>query len=86
MVRTMKPFLVLVLLLAGRCLAASYYVSPTGLDTNNGTSTATPWLTLAHVNAHTFVGRRCDLSAKRGNVERAVDSAIVGDEWESDFV
>ena len=54
MVRTMKPFLVLVLLLAGRCLAASYYVSPTGLDTNNGTSAATPWLTLAHVNAHTF--------------------------------
>lgn len=39
---------------AAPCLATNYYVSPTGLDTNNGTSTATPWLTLAHVNARSF--------------------------------
>ncbi len=53
----MKSFLVLGLLLAAAaapCLATTYYVSPGGLDTNNGTSTATPWLTLAHVNAHPF--------------------------------
>src|SRR5579864_4548532 len=39
---------------AGPCLAANYYVSPSGLDANNGTSTATPWLTLAHVNGRSF--------------------------------
>lgn len=52
----MKSFHIVLLLAAaaGPCLAANYYVSPNGLDTNNGTSTATPWLTLAHVNAHTF--------------------------------
>lgn len=47
--------LLLILLLATQCVAAtSYYVSPTGLDSNSGTSLATPWLTLAHVNAHSF--------------------------------
>src|SRR5579859_7166560 len=45
----------LMLLLATQCVAAtSYYVSPTGLDSNSGTSPATAWATLAHVNAHTF--------------------------------
>ena len=42
------------LLLATQCVAANYYVSPTGLDTNAGTTTASAWQTLAHVNAHTF--------------------------------
>jgi hypothetical protein len=47
--------LLFMLLLAARCMAGtSYYVSPTGLDSNNGTSPATPWLTLAHVNARTI--------------------------------
>ncbi len=33
------------------CLkAATYYVSPTGSDTNNGTSQTTPWQTIARVN------------------------------------
>jgi hypothetical protein len=50
----MKRFLILVVLLAMRCVAATYYVSNSGSDSNPGTSTATPWLTLAHVNAHSF--------------------------------
>lgn len=32
----------------------TYYVSPTGVDTNNGTSQSTPWQTLSHVNAFAF--------------------------------
>ena len=35
--------------------AATYYVSPTGSDSNNGTSTSTPWQTITKVNAATFV-------------------------------
>jgi hypothetical protein len=31
--------------------AATYYVSPTGNDSNNGTTQSTPWKTLAKVNA-----------------------------------
>jgi hypothetical protein len=31
-------------------LAATYYVSPTGSDSNNGTSQATPWQSIARVN------------------------------------
>ena len=41
----------------GVCLnagATSYYVSNGGADTNNGTSTATAWRTLAKVNAQAF--------------------------------
>jgi hypothetical protein len=34
--------------------AATYYVSPTGSDSNNGLSTTTPWQTLTKVNGHTF--------------------------------
>jgi Polysaccharide deacetylase len=43
----------------GVCLkagATSYYVSNGGADGNNGTSAATAWRTLAHVNAQTFAG------------------------------
>lgn len=40
---------------AGSATAAHYYVSPTGSDSNNGTSTGTPWQTIAKVNAHTFI-------------------------------
>jgi len=35
--------------------AATYYVSPTGSDTNNGTNTSTPWQTIAKVNSAHFV-------------------------------
>lgn len=34
--------------------AATYYISPTGSDSNSGTSPATPWQTLAKVNGATF--------------------------------
>lgn len=37
--------------------ATTYYVDNcvvTGRDSNNGTAPGTPWLTIAHVNAHTF--------------------------------
>lgn len=43
--------------LLGMCLraeATSYYVSNSGSDLNNGTSTGTPWQTLAKVNAQSF--------------------------------
>ncbi len=38
------------LLGGGLAQATIYYVSPTGSDTNNGTSTSTPWRTIARVN------------------------------------
>lgn len=34
---------------------STYYVSPTGSDSNNGTSSGTPWQTIAKVNAHMCV-------------------------------
>src|ERR1035441_6426889 len=34
--------------------ATTYYVAAAGSDSNNGTSTGTPWQTIAHVNAQTF--------------------------------
>jgi hypothetical protein len=34
--------------------AANYYVSPTGSDSNNGTSTNTPWQTIGQVNRFVF--------------------------------
>jgi len=35
--------------------ATTYYISPSGSDSNNGTSTSTPWQTITKVNAATFV-------------------------------
>jgi hypothetical protein len=35
--------------------ATTYYVSPTGSDSNNGTSTSTPWQTITKVNSAHFV-------------------------------
>jgi hypothetical protein len=40
--------------LEARRLLTTYYVSPTGSDTNPGTSMAQPWQTVAMVNATTF--------------------------------
>ena len=34
--------------------ATHYYVSPTGSDSNNGTSTSTPWMTIGQVNRFVF--------------------------------
>lgn len=42
----------------GRSLAGTgttYYVDPAGNDSNNGTSSATPWQTISKVNAQTFL-------------------------------
>ena len=49
--------LVLILLLSSPAWAATYYVDncvTVGSDSNNGTSTSTPWLTVAKVNAGSF--------------------------------
>lgn len=40
--------MMLVLLLPVQVHAATYYISPAGLDTNSGTTPAAPWLTFAH--------------------------------------
>src|SRR3989339_80138 len=39
---------------ASNAFAATYYVSNTGLDTNNGTTEGTPWQTISKVNSFTF--------------------------------
>ncbi len=45
----------LTLILSAGASATTYYVSfSTGSDTNSGTSAATPWQTIAHVNGQTF--------------------------------
>lgn len=49
-----KSFFVLSLLAAISLHATVYYVSPTGNDAANGTSTSTPWRTIARVNQATF--------------------------------
>ena len=59
--------------------ATSYYVSNGGADGNNGTSAGTAWRTLAHVNAQTF-NPGDTIYLQRGDLEGAVDSAIIGNE------
>lgn len=46
----MRKILLLLLLMAGAapCWATAYFISPTGVDTNNGLSTGAPWLTPNH--------------------------------------
>ena len=45
---------------ASRLDAATYYVSPSGSDSNSGLSTSLPWKTLTKVNGHTFAaGDQC---------------------------
>lgn len=44
-----KLFTILILLAALPCFATDYYVSPSGSDSNNGTSQGTPWKTLSRV-------------------------------------
>jgi hypothetical protein len=50
--RMMRAALAAGILAAGASpvLAVDYYVSPTGNNSNNGTSTSTPWQTIARVN------------------------------------
>ncbi|BBH22100.1 hypothetical protein Back11_34450 [Paenibacillus baekrokdamisoli] len=56
-----------------RTYAATYYVSTSGSDTNNGTSTSTPWKTLTKVSSITFA---------------AGDSILLksGDTWSGQFL
>jgi len=46
--------LLLLILAALPAQATTYYVAAAGSDTNNGTSSGTPWQTIAKVNASTF--------------------------------
>ena len=62
--------MVIIMLLSWSCVAsaATYYVSSsTGSDTNSGTSTASAWQTIAHVNGQTFFPGD-SLLFKRGDV------------------
>lgn len=49
MFESLRILTLALLLLVGTAPAAVYYVSPTGNDSNNGTSQTTPWRTLARV-------------------------------------
>jgi len=54
--RTVALVLSLIVFPISGTMAATYYVdSVAGLDTNNGTSTSTPWKTLTKVNGITFL-------------------------------
>src|SRR5947209_7688114 len=46
----LTAFAALALAAAGHALAATYYVSPSGSDSNAGTSSSAPWRTVGHVN------------------------------------
>ena len=64
----MKRVLTILLLFASTCLyATTYYVTTSGSDEANGTTTSTPWATLAYAEAHaTAVG---DIIAlKKGDI------------------
>ena len=47
-------FLLPLFILALKAYATDYYVSSSGSDTNNGTSTSTPWKTIAKLNSITL--------------------------------
>lgn len=49
-----KGLVLAFLMLLPAVRAATYYVSPAGNDNNNGTSTSTPWRTMANVQAHAW--------------------------------
>src|ERR1017187_7478016 len=53
----MKRLLFIILLCLALCsltYATTYYVANAGSDSNNGTSTGTPWQTISKVNGSTF--------------------------------
>ncbi len=52
--RCLLIFVFLVFLVLPLSAATTYYVDCNGNDSNNGTATETPWLTIAHVNARSF--------------------------------
>ena len=52
---TMTALVALLFIMCATASATTYYVSSsTGNNANNGTSSSTPWQTLAHVNGQTF--------------------------------
>ncbi len=51
-----KGAVLIMFILAGQSIAATRYVSPTGADSNNGSSAATAWKTINKVNQATSAG------------------------------
>jgi len=67
----MKSFLstLLLLIIFSQCLPAkTYYVAASGSDNNNGTSTSTPWKTLAKVSSYTGFVAGDQVLFNRGDV------------------
>lgn len=52
----MPLLLIIALFIPAHVSAAIKYISPTGSNSNNGTSSATPWLTFTHAFANTSCG------------------------------
>jgi PKD repeat protein len=73
-------WVIFILCAAGLCVmlssparaATTYYVSTTGNDANNGTSSGTPWRTVAKVNAATFQAGDQILFARGGEWHEAL--------------
>lgn len=51
----MKNLIVIFLIFCNQAFGTTYYVSNTGSDAANGTSTGTPWQTITKVNAGTYI-------------------------------
>jgi len=71
----MKKFLLVLLLVPSLAQAATYYISPSGSNSNNGQTTSTPWLTWAHALANTSCGDI--LIARDGTYTTATHGALV---------
>jgi hypothetical protein len=52
--KLLSLFLMLGIASACPALASQYYVSPTGTDSNDGTSSTSPWQSIAKVNSYVF--------------------------------
>ena len=52
--RMLKLISMLLLMLPGAVHAVTYYIAPSGSDTNNGTSQSTPWKTIDRANQISF--------------------------------
>ena len=64
--------------LENRQLLTTYYVSTTGSDSNSGTSSSSPWKSIAHVNAKTFKAGEVDVdrTGTRMPAARPLDQAL----------
>src|SRR5215831_20600228 len=54
LLKASSVLVLLFVLLPQAARGTAYYVSCTGNDNNNGTSTSTPWATLAKASSHTY--------------------------------